>query len=85
MIIYDTVRFKNSNSKVPLLRPPTRLAHVHVEYGVCLICTDLALIWFHNSTGLMLRVFNVNLKNLAFDTSKIITNAWFSMKNYCAC
>jgi len=26
-----------------------------------------------------LRVFQV--KNLAFDTSKIITNAWFSMKN----
>jgi len=22
------------------------------------------------------------VKNLAFDTSKVITNAWFSMKNY---
>jgi len=30
----------------------------------------------------LLRVFNVKVKNLAFDTSKIITNAWFSMKNY---
>ena len=29
----------------------------------------------------MLHVFNVKLKNLAVDTSKIITNAWFSMKN----
>jgi len=29
-----------------------------------------------------LRVFNVKVKNVAFDTSKIITNAWFSMKNY---
>jgi len=29
----------------------------------------------------LLRVFNVKVKNLAFDTSKIITNAWFSMKN----
>ena len=26
--------------------------------------------------------FNVKVKNVAFDTSKIITNAWFSMKNY---
>jgi len=36
----------------------------------------------------MLRVFNVKVKNLAFDTSKVITNAWFSMKNYrktCSC
>jgi len=30
----------------------------------------------------LLCVFNVKVKNLAFDTSKIITNAWFSMKNY---
>jgi len=29
----------------------------------------------------LLRVFNVKVKNLAFDTSKVITNAWFSMKN----
>jgi len=29
----------------------------------------------------MLRVFNVIVKNLAFDTSKNISNAWFSMKN----
>jgi len=29
----------------------------------------------------MLRVFNVKVKNLAFETSKIITNARFSMKN----
>jgi len=29
----------------------------------------------------LLRVFNVKVKNLAFDTSKIITNALFSMKN----
>jgi len=29
----------------------------------------------------LLRVFNVKTKNLAFDTSKMITNAWFSMKN----
>ena len=27
-------------------------------------------------------VFNVKVKNFAFDTSKVITNAWFSMKNY---
>jgi len=26
-------------------------------------------------------LFNVKGKNLAFDTSKLITNAWFSMKN----
>jgi len=26
-------------------------------------------------------VFNVKVKNLAFDTSKVVTNAWFSMKN----
>jgi len=26
-------------------------------------------------------VFNVKMKNLAFDTSKVITNAWFSLKN----
>jgi len=29
----------------------------------------------------LLRVFNVKVKNLAFDTSKVITNAWFSMTN----
>ena len=49
------------------------------EFGV-LICTDVALIWFHNSTG-PVRVFSVKVKNLAFDTSKVITNAWFYMKN----
>jgi len=26
--------------------------------------------------------FNVKVKNLAFNTLKIITKAWFSMKNY---
>ena len=31
----------------------------------------------------LLRVFNVKMKNLAFDTSKVITNAWFSMKSCC--
>jgi len=30
----------------------------------------------------LLRVFNVKVKSLAFDISKIITNAWSSMKNY---
>jgi len=30
----------------------------------------------------MLCVFNVKVKNFAFDTSKSITNARFSMKNY---
>ena len=31
----------------------------------------------------LLRVLNVKVKNLAFDTSQLfITNAWFSMKNY---
>jgi len=30
----------------------------------------------------LLRVFNVKGKNFAFYTSKVITNAWFSMKNY---
>jgi len=30
----------------------------------------------------MLRVFNEKTKNLEFDTPKIITNAWFSKKNY---
>jgi len=29
----------------------------------------------------LLCVFNAKVKNLAFDTSKVITNAWFSMKN----
>jgi len=46
----------------------------------CLICTDVALIWFCNLTGLA-TCYNVKVKNLAFDTSKVITNAWFSMKN----
>ena len=45
---------------------------------------DVALIWFHNSTGLA-TCFNVKVKNLAFDTSKVITNAWFSMKHYGGC
>ena len=39
-----------------------------------------AFIWFHNSTGLA-TCFNVIVKNLAFHTSEVITNAWFSMKN----
>ena len=43
-----------------------------------LICTDVALIWFQNSTGLVI-CFTVKVKNVAFDTSKVITNAWFSM------
>ena len=30
---------------------------------------------------IMLGVFHVKVKNLAFDTSKMITNAWFSTKN----
>ena len=47
----------------------------------CLICTDVALIWAHNST-VFATCFNVKVKNLSFDTSKVITNAWFSMKNY---
>ena len=29
----------------------------------------------------LLCVFNIKVKNLAFDTSKVITNAWFSMNN----
>ena len=33
----------------------------------CLICTDVALFWFHSSTGLA-TCFNVNVKNHAFDT-----------------
>ena len=36
--------------------------------------------WFHQ--WFMQHVFNIKVKNLAFDTSKNITNAWFSMKNY---
>jgi len=43
-------------------------------YRCCIILVS-PFNWF------MLRVFNLNVKNLAFDTSKIITNAWFSMKN----
>ena len=48
-----------------------------------LVVLDLykcCIIWFHNSTGLA-TCFNVKVKNLAFDTSKTITNAWFFMKN----
>jgi len=30
----------------------------------------------------LLHVFNVKVKNCAIDRSKMITNAWFSMKNY---
>jgi len=30
----------------------------------------------------MLRVFNAKVKKLAFDTSTIITNAFYSMKKY---
>jgi len=44
----------------------------------------VALIWFHHSTGLVM-CFNVKVKNIAFDTSKVIRNAWFSMKNYFNC
>jgi len=40
-----------------------------------------ALFWFHHSTGICYVFFNVKGKNLAFDTSKIITNAWFALKN----
>jgi len=29
----------------------------------------------------LLRIFNIKVKTLAFDTLKKITNAWFSMKN----
>jgi len=36
--------------------------------------------WFHNSTGFA-ACFNVKVNNFAFDTSKVITNAWFSMKS----
>jgi len=43
-------------------------------YRFCIILVS-PFNWF------MLRVFHVKVKNLAFDTSKIITNAWFSMKN----
>ena len=35
----------------------------------------------NKSTGLA-TCFNLKVKNLVFDTSKVITNAWFSMKNY---
>jgi len=56
------------------------------NYLYCLLSTQMkntffiglvgliALIWFHNSTGLA-TCFNVKMKNLAFDTSKVITNA----------
>ena len=53
---------------------------VYLSLAVLIICTNVALFWFHNSTGLA-TCFNVKVKNLAFDTSKVITNAWFSMKN----
>jgi len=46
------------------------------EYST--VCKDVALFWFHNSTW---PFFNVKVKNVAFDTSKIITNACFSMKD----
>ena len=38
------------------------------------------LFWFHHSTVYAM-CFNVKVKNLAFDTSNIITNVLFSMKN----
>jgi len=35
----------------------------------------------YNDDKSLLCVFKAKVKNLAFDTSKVITNAWFSMKN----
>ena len=46
-------------------------------YRCCIFCFTIHLA--------LLLVFNVKVKNLAFDTSAIITNAWFSMNNYTAC
>jgi len=49
-----------------------------------MLCDLIFLFLFHHSTGLvvMLHVFNIKVKNLAFGTSKIMTNSRFSMKNY---
>jgi len=51
-----------------------------------IVYLSLAVLNLYRCFGLtiqlaLLRVFNVKAKNLAFDTSKVITNAWFSMKN----
>jgi len=47
-------------------------------FNLCRCCINLV-----SQLNSILHVFNVKVKNLAFDTSKVITNAWFSMKNYC--
>jgi len=51
------------------------------EFGIALFVQMLHYFGFTIQLAL-LRVFNVKVKNLAFVTLKIITNAWFSMKNY---
>ena len=49
--------------------------HVQIKFMLnivwvwqCLICTDVTLNWFNNSTGLA-TCFNVKVKNFAFDNS----------------
>ena len=50
------------------------------EFGSALFAQMLHYFGFTIQLAL-LRIFNVKVKNLAFDTSTIITTAWFSMKN----
>jgi len=52
------------------------IVYVKNSFWQLLICSDVALIWFYNSSGLA-TCFNVKVKNFAFDTSKVITNACF--------
>ena len=57
---------------------------VCVKTGLYLFDSDWfvqMLHYFGSTIQLALRVFYIKIKNLAFDTSIIITNAWFSMKN----
>jgi len=57
-----------------------------IKFMLKIVYLILAVLNLYRCFGLtiqlaLLRVFNVKVKNLAFDTSKVITNAWFSMKN----
>jgi len=65
MFINDTICFKNSLNEF-------RSVLFFVQILQC-CCLTIQLV--------MLPVFNIKVKNLAFDTSNIITNARFSMKN----
>jgi len=50
------------------------------KFGIALFVQNLHYFQFFTIQLVMLCFFNLKMKYHAFDTSKIITNAWFSMK-----